>query len=333
MKKHRVLPFLFFAALAAASVFSGCQKDLPPIEIKIEATPIGGSAPLDVTAKCVVLSGKITEFSWDFGDGGSAYGSEDAFHRYTKAGTYTMTVTVTGYEGSEDNPEPVTKTAYLTISVFQPNVPPVAGFQFSPINDIVADKTSVSFSNTTSGMATSWQWDFGTNESGSTTQSPSRAFDYAGTKTVRLTASGPLGTSTTTKTVTVHAMPPTCHNYTGGSTQSASAIQTIRNNGQLKNGQVVFNNNYSNVTAKVEFFTADNWLNGKYNPLPYYWEIGPGKTYSLVNGSSNMVIGSDWGIRITFSSGGVTCVRTVNDIASFGSGKFTLTSQKVNEGQ
>lgn len=331
MKKE--LMYLLFAGLLVCVIFTACQKDLPPIEIKIEATPLGGSAPLDVNARCEVVSGKVTDFNWNFGDGGSDYGSANAFHRYTKAGTYTLQVTVTGYEGSEKNPEVVTKTAQVTISVFQPNVPPIAGFQVSALNNIIADQTNVSFTNTTTGTATAWQWDFGINEKGSNSQNPSYVFNYAGAKTVKLTASGPLGNSTSTKTVTVHAMPPGCKNYTAGSTQSASAIQSIRNGGQQKNGQVIFNNDYNNVTAKVEFFSADNWLNGIYYPSHSYWEIAAGKTNSLVfNNNSPLVIGNDWGVRVTFSNGVVSCVRTVKDIATFGSGKFTIKSTKTYEG-
>ncbi len=329
MKKQLVS--LLLAGLAACILFPACQKDLPPVEIEMEADPLGGSAPLDVNARCTVISGQVTDYNWDFGDGGSASGSAAAFHRYTKAGTYTLRLTVTGYEGSEKNPYTVTKVAETTISVYQPNVPPVAGFLFSPTTAIIADKTNVKFNNTTTGTATAWQWDFGASESGSSSQTPTYQFNYAGTKTIRLTASGPLGSNSITKTLTVHAMDPACHNYTGGATQSASAIQYIRNNSQQKIGLPIFQNNYSG-SVHVEFFRADDWMNGKYTPYGY-WTIKSSTTNQLVwSGGTPINIGNDWGVRVSFTNGVVSCIRTVKDVSTYSGGKLTMVATKVYEG-
>ena len=82
----------------------------------LTANPLGGTAPLEVTARCIMKSGEVTGFSWDFGDGTTTSGAAEVFHRYKTGGIFVLRVTVTGVEGSEKDPNAVTKTAQVTIS-------------------------------------------------------------------------------------------------------------------------------------------------------------------------------------------------------------------------
>ncbi|WP_345258338.1 PKD domain-containing protein [Flaviaesturariibacter amylovorans] len=79
------------------------------------------------------------------------------------------------------------------------NTPVVANFTFSGAGLAPA---TVSFTNSSSG-ATSYQWDFGDNTPSSSSSSPSHNYTQGGVYTVRLTATGPGGSNTVSKTVNI----------------------------------------------------------------------------------------------------------------------------------
>ena len=77
---------------------------------------------------------------------------------------------------------------------------PVASFTASTTSGTAP--VAVAFTDTSSGAPTSWAWDFGDGTS-STSQSPSHTFTSAGTFTVRLTVSGPGGSTSATASIVV----------------------------------------------------------------------------------------------------------------------------------
>ncbi|HVG13291.1 MAG TPA: PKD domain-containing protein [Flavisolibacter sp.] len=91
--------------------------------------------------------------------------------------------------------------------------PAVADFTFSGTGIVTA---SMTFTNT-SMHATSYNWDFGDNNT-STAVSPTHTYAKAGTYVVKLTAKGPAATSITTKTVTIQK--PTSVKITGLSVEA-----------------------------------------------------------------------------------------------------------------
>ncbi len=67
----------------------------PPV-VRAEVSPLFGDVPLVVTAdasKSFDSEGQSLSFSWNFGDGSSATGAQTQ-HVYSKAGNYTVTITV-----------------------------------------------------------------------------------------------------------------------------------------------------------------------------------------------------------------------------------------------
>ena len=74
------------------------------------ATPVTGVAPLAVNFSDS-SSGTVTSWSWQFGDGGTST-AQNPSYSYTKAGTYAVTLNVTGPGGSNQ----ATKTGYITVS-------------------------------------------------------------------------------------------------------------------------------------------------------------------------------------------------------------------------
>jgi hypothetical protein len=75
-----------------------------------------------------------------------------------------------------------------------------ASFTFNPASPAVG--AVITFSDTSTGGATSWRWDFG-DGTGSTSQSPTHGFTRPGTYTVSLTVFGPSATSTSARSISL----------------------------------------------------------------------------------------------------------------------------------
>ena len=88
---------------------------------------------------------------------------------------------------------------------------PVGAFKAVPTNGITP--LNVAFTNTTTGSATTWAWDFGDGET-STLKNPGHSYSAPGTYTVKLTASGPGGSSTKTATIKADPLPAPVANFT-----------------------------------------------------------------------------------------------------------------------
>lgn len=142
--------------------------------------------------------GEIVSWSWKFGDGASATGSEVS-HDYAAAGTYTVTLTVKDDAGASD-------TRSFTTSVQMPNQPPVADFIVSCDDlDCAMDGAA---SNDPDGSIVAWSWDYGDRASGSGAASR-HVFAEAGSYTIVLTVEDNDGaTATTSRSVSVQAPEP-----------------------------------------------------------------------------------------------------------------------------
>lgn len=167
---------------------------LPPVA-DFMGTPTSGNVPL--TVQFTDLStGTLTGWLWDFGDG-QTFDQQNPSHTYTSAGTYTISLTVTNGEGSDKE----TKVGYVTV-MEAPS--PVADFMASPTSGTAP--LTVDFMDLSTD-ATAWSWDFDDGGS-STVQNPSHTYDNPGSYAVTLTATGPGGTDTVTKTDFVSVAAP-----------------------------------------------------------------------------------------------------------------------------
>ncbi|MHC4598511.1 MAG: PKD domain-containing protein [Planctomycetota bacterium] len=82
------------------------------------ANPVTGTAPLQVQfTDLSSVSGTITAWAWDFGDGNSST-QQDPLHTYNAVGTYTVSLTLTTDQG------PLNKVRNGYISVTQSGPPP-----------------------------------------------------------------------------------------------------------------------------------------------------------------------------------------------------------------
>lgn len=142
--------------------------------------------------------GSISSFQWDFGDGSTDTGSQ-VWHRFTAAGSYSVTLTVVDNDAASG-------TARQTVSVQSANQNPTAAFSFSPNNPAPGDwiRFDAGGSSDPDGTITSYQWTFG---DGSPAQSGAityRQFSSSGTYNVTLRVTDNNGgTGATSKNVVV----------------------------------------------------------------------------------------------------------------------------------
>ena len=87
-----------------------------------------------------------------------------------------------------------------------PSQPPKADFTWSPTNPTRAD--AIHFYDKSAGSVTTWSWDFGDGAT-SNEREPFHTYANIGTYNVTLTVSGPLGTDTKTKKITISNAIPT----------------------------------------------------------------------------------------------------------------------------
>ena len=144
-------------------------------------SPLSGFEPL-LVAFTDQSSGIPTSWYWDFGDGGNST-QQSPGYTYNTVGVYTVTLTATNSEGSDDE----VKVDYITVTT---PPPPVAAFSGSPTSGEVP--LTVDFTDESSNNPTSWSWDFGDGGT-STQQNPAYVYNTVGTYTVTLTATNAYG--------------------------------------------------------------------------------------------------------------------------------------------
>ncbi len=150
-----------------------------------------GIGPLNVsfTDKSTYMP---TSWLWDFGDGDSTNATvQNPVHTYTSAGTYNVNLTATNVAGSNSS----VNSGYITVTMA---AAPVANFTSDVQNGKVP--LTVTFTDQSTNIPTSWLWDFGDGDStNATVQNPVHTYASAGTYTVNFTAINALGSNSTVK--------------------------------------------------------------------------------------------------------------------------------------
>jgi len=243
----------------------------PPPVVAFVGSPTSGTEPLTVNFTDQ-STGSITSWSWTFGDGGTSV-SQNPSYEYTSAGTYNVTLIVTGPGGSDGE----TKNNYITVD---PCVPPTASFTGSPTSGEVP--MLVNFTNASSG-ATSYSWTFGDGGT-STATNPSYTYNSAGTYTVVLTATNSCGNDVLTRTdyITVTCVPPTA-SFTGSPTSGDFPLN------------VSFTNSSSGATSYSWDF-GDGGNSTATNPSHTYTAAG---TYTVTLTATNSC-GSDQDVKTNY---------------------------------
>ncbi len=150
--------------------------------------------------------GSVVRYEWDFNDDGRVDSTRDAdFYRFSRAGRYIVRLTVTDDEGATDE-------TTQTVTVGEPNEPPVARFTADPeqpqTGQWVEFDASESFDP--DGSIVRYQWDIGDDGTVDGDRSDPlhfHRFSASGTYTVRLIVTDDEGaTGETTRTVRVGAV-------------------------------------------------------------------------------------------------------------------------------
>lgn len=171
------------------------------------ATPLSGPVPLTVqfTDRSVPTA---SSWTWEYRfrpDGGTSFGPFTRFStlknpRYTfdEAGYYLIRLTAANAAGNTSRTEGTTSVPYLHAVM----PAPVAMFTATPGSGI--RPLTVIFNDTSTGVIHTYAWDFTSNgTTGSTDKNTSYTFTTSGIYTVNLTVSGPGGSSSAARTVTV----------------------------------------------------------------------------------------------------------------------------------
>jgi PKD repeat protein len=260
-----------------------------------------GNAPLTVNFTSTA-TGTITSHSWSFGDGGTS-SSTNPSHTYNSAGTYTASLTVTGPGGSN------TATETITVSAS------------APVASFTCNKTSgdapltVNFTSTSTGTITSHSWSFGDGGTSSSTN-PSHTYNSAGTYTASLTVTGPGGSNTASKTITVSASDPGTNIKFNNNTHTAIKAYI---NGSLKTVAVGGSATFYGVQGSTATFYAYTY----------------GKTDV---GGSQIGLKIEWDFDLSLSGGGETDTYNLNISSTYffiymrNSSPHTLVNLYVNYG-
>lgn len=180
----------------------------PPFTARFSWQQVAGSR----TIRFIDTStGTVTARTWLYGDGKTGSGAAPS-HTYPAYSSYSVRLSVTFSNGTTSStvatvtlvppptptpPGPSPTPPPPTPSPTPAPQPPVADFAWLP-----SGLTSIQFTDTSTGEVDSWLWTFEGGGS-STQQNPSHDFGASGSYSVTLTASGPGGSNSITKTVVV----------------------------------------------------------------------------------------------------------------------------------
>ncbi|MCB9232406.1 MAG: PKD domain-containing protein [Bacteroidia bacterium] len=149
-------------------------------------------------------TGGANTWLWNFGDGNSST-QQNPGHTYAAPGSYTVCLTITD--------ACTTSTSCMTVTVSC--AAPTAAFTSS------ANGLAASFTDQSTGGATTWSWNFGDGNS-SALQNPSHTYALPGSYTVCLVSGSICGTNTVCQTVTVSCAAPSANFGSSGSGLSVS---------------------------------------------------------------------------------------------------------------
>ena len=164
-------------------------------------------------------AGEITEYRWDFGDGGISSNAEPRY-AYSAPGQYTVALTITTACGTTS----VTEEDLITVSA-----EPTAAFSASPL--VVCAGQPVTFVDESVGKdVTVVTWRFGDGQE-STEASPTHSYDSPGTYSVELDVAGSCGMDVVTRTDLIEVLESAVASFdvvgATGDTVSVCAGETV----------------------------------------------------------------------------------------------------------
>ncbi len=259
----------------------------------------GNTSPSPCLVTFTNSSVNATSYSWNFGDNSMASAAQNPQHTYTSGGTYTVSLTATGPGGSN----------IISKSISVPYSVPLANFTFTGDNNPAP--CQVTFTNYSTN-ATSYSWNFGDGTI-SSAQNPQHIFTSGGNYLVQLTAMGPGGTNSITKSVNI--------------LYPASGTDVTFNNPIFTDIQITLNGNTQTIYpgSSVTFYSVPG------SSVSY-----TAYTYGVTTTGSQIGVELDWNYTITLP-GGTISYNLVSSSDYFfmfmkNEGTHNLTPIKVNQG-
>ncbi len=210
-------------------------------------------------------TGNPASWNWDFGDGTTS-NLQNPSHIYGKPGSYTVILKVSnGY---------YTRSVSKTITVLTPIS---VDFSYSPANPVAGQ--DVQFINNSSGSITGYSWNFGDGTT-STVKDPTHKYNSSGSFTVTLTATGPRGSKSVSKTVTVSPSLSPSFTYSPASPYAGQAVQFTDTSGG--------------------------------NPTSWQWNFGDGSNSTVRNPSHTYSTAGTYTVTLTVSNGVETKIASKN---------------------
>jgi len=197
--------------------------------------------------------GEIYSYLWNFGDSVTS-NLQNPTHSYSSSGTKTITLTITGYGGTDS------LTKQITI---ESNY--VANFTFTPSSGI-EQTTSFNFNNISSVDIDTYYWDFGDGTISTSQNPPNHIFQTPGMYNVSLTVAGPCGDDSIIKQIPIRYISP-------------EAVFTVVSECCL-NTQISFNNNSIGYITSWLWNFGDGATSNLKNPTHSYSSSGT-KTITL----------------------------------------------------
>jgi PKD repeat protein len=171
---------------ASKSKSNAPTPTLPTVSFSSAVTT--GYAPMSVAFNDK-STGSPQSWRWSFGDGTSST-TRNPVHTYSKAGKYTVSLTVKNTAGSKT----LSKPSYIAVTVLKA---PTAAFAASAVSGKAP--LTVTFTDKSTGSPTSWSWDFG-DKSTSTARNPVHKYSKTGKYTIVLKVKNAAGSNSATKT-------------------------------------------------------------------------------------------------------------------------------------
>ena len=176
------------------------------------------------------VSGTITKWEWDFGDGSAASTLTSPAHTYTATGFYNVTLKVTSSTGCVNVN---TKGRYIRV------LEGIKAAFIDSVSRVCQPPFNATFSNQTSGPGTiAYNWSFG-NGGTSTATNPATTYSSPGTYTVKLSAKSDLGCSDSVQRSVV--IGSTATSFTSADSACLNSAVVLRNTSSTAPASSVWN--------------------------------------------------------------------------------------------
>jgi PKD repeat protein len=255
-------------ALYIASYDMKIYAFINPAPIASFTTDItGGGVPINVNFTDKSLY--ATSWEWDFDNDGIVDSTDqNPSYTYTKAGNYTISLTVYNYSGN----------SITTKSIVLYNLEPVVDFTADVTSGKSPSSLVVNFTDQ-SLYATSWAWDLdGDGTVDSTEQNPTYTYTTPGYYTVDLTVTGPGGSKTTTKRDYISILPTVNVNITGGTYTATRTVTLTSDDPTATIYYTIDNTDPRNSSTRIQYtvsITINNTTTLRYAAVDIYgnWSV------------------------------------------------------------